>query len=380
MWPVVSKLASVASVVLARAAVVLLLALMFGMCMQLAARAETTLVTTAGVDAWKSPDAPARYLPGYASPTHKSLTPWVRAQLQHRTDTPIGPLALTVVGQTDPEHKDRISRLDADLRIGAGGVRAGILPYRISWCRADGGPWMAEPDAFCRFAGLKEISEGAFGAQAYRSDLVAGLLVDTMVGAYRPLVDGQNDKLGPYVAVGPTVKHEAHGASVNAVHLRTGIEARAGWLRTTQNQDSATGSYQRRLRYDSYYLAAQGHIAPRVDLRLSLSGYVGDQTNPALPFSWDGKSKTVELIYKPTSTQSAALGLSQYTNVTTYKAPPNGQRLQVDSLSAAWRKDWPHGISTTVQATRSLDSSTTRRLVVTERSGNAVGVRVSKTF
>jgi hypothetical protein len=239
---------------------------------------------------------------------------------------------------------------------------------------------MSEPDAFCRFSGLKEISEGAAGAQVYRSTLAGGFLIDGMAGIYRPLIDGQNEKLGPYVSVGPTVKHQAHGASVNAMHLATGIEARAGWLRTAQDQDSEAGSYQRRLRYDSYYLGLQGNVSQRLDVRASLSGYVGDQVNPALPYAWDGRSATLEAIYRPDSTQSLAAGITRYSNVTTYSAQPNGQALQVDSLSVAWRKDWPMGIYTVLQATRSLDDSTTRRGVSTERAGTAWGLRVARSF
>lgn len=344
------------------------------------ARADTTTSVTVGADYWGSPSEPARYLPGYASPRFKSLTPWVRGQIQHRTDTDLGPITLTATGRTDPEHQGRIDRLDADLRMGQGGVRVGILPYRLTWCRADGGPWMSEPDAFCRFSGLNEVAEGAFGVQAYRSTVAGGFLIDGMAGVYRPLVDGQNDKLGPFVAVGPTVKHQAHGASVNAIHLGTGIEARAGWIRTAQDQDSDAGSYQRRMRYDSYYLGLQGNVTKQLDVRASLSGYVGDQINPALLLDWDGKSKTLELIYKPDSTQSIAAGLSRYTNVTTYAKPPNGQKLQVDSLSIAWRKDWPMGFYTVLQASRSLDDATTRRGVRTERAGTAYGVRLAKVF
>jgi hypothetical protein len=304
----------------------------------------------------------------------------VRGQLQHSTDTDFGQLTLTASGRTDPENQGRIDRLDADLRMGRGGVRLGVLPYRVSWCRADGGPWMSEPDAFCRFAGLNEVAEGAFGVQAYRSTLAGGFLIDGMAGIYRPLIDGQNDRLGPYVSVGPTVKHQAHGASVNAMHLGTGIEARAGWLRTAQDQDSEAGSYQRRLRYDSYYLALQGNVTQRLDVRVSLSGYLGNQINPALPHRWDGRSKTLELIYKPDSTQSLAAGITRYSNVTTYSAPPNGQALQVDSLSVAWRKDWPNGIYTVLQATHSTDHSTTRRSVQTHRAGTAYGLRIAQVF
>lgn len=345
------------------------------------ALAQTTITATVGTDYWQVPAEPARYLPNYSTPhPWRSVNPWVRGQLQHQTDTDAGPLTLTISGKTDPVNRGRIDRLDADLRLGPGGVRAGILPYRISWCRADGGPWIEEPDAFCRFGGLNEVSEGAVGVQAYRSTLVGGWLIDGMAGRYWPLIDGQNKKLGPYVSVGPTVKHEAFGASLNAIHLGTGIETRVGWLRTAQDQDSDSGSYQRQMRYDSYYIGLQGNLSRSLDLRASLGGYVGDQINPALNYSWDGRSKTLELIYKPDSTQSLAAGLSRYTNVTTYLTPPNGQRLQVDSLSLAWRADWPHGISTTVQATRSTDDSTTRRGVQTQRAGTAYGLRLAKTF
>ncbi len=345
------------------------------------ARADTSVSITTGVDVWSTPSEPARYLPNYAvQDTWQAAAPWVRAQVQHRVDTDFGVLTLTGVGKTDPVNKGRIDRLDADLRLGHGGVRAGILPYRISWCRADGGPWMAEPDAFCRFGGLNEVSQGAFGVQAYRSAVAGGFLIDGMAGVYRPLIDGQNDKLGPFVAVGPTVRHQAHGASLNAIHLATGIEARAGWIRTEQDQNSDTGSYQRRLRYDSYYLGLQGNVSKQVDVRASVSGYVGDQINPALLFEWDGRSETLELIFKPDSTQSLAAGLSRYTNVTTYATGPNGQRLQVDSLSLAWRKDWAKGFYTVAQASRSLDDATTRRGVQTVRDGTAYGVRVAKVF
>lgn len=374
MWPVVFRFVAVR--VLGFLAVGALLAAG----MTSAARADTTTSVAVGVDFWQSPSDPARYLPGYASPDFKPVKPWVRAQIQHRIDTDIGIITLTATGQTDPENKGRVDRLDADIKLGHWGVRAGILPYRVSWCRADGGPWIAEPDAFCRFSGLKEISEGAAGVQAYRSFVAGGFLVDGMTGLYRPMIDGQNERLGPYVSVGPTVKHQAHGASANAIHLATGIETRAGWLRTAQDQDSDAGSYQRRLRYDSYYLSTQGNVSQRLDLRASLSGYVGHQINPALPYQWDGRSHTLELIYRPDGAQSIAAGLSRYTNVTTYSAPPNGQRLQVDSISLAWRADWPMGVSTTVQATRSTDDSTTRRGVHTERQGNAYGLRVAKVF
>lgn len=356
-------------------------AVVFGLIMAPHVRGQTIGSLSVGVDVWQTPNDPARYLPNYSTPNPwQDAKPWVNASVQHRIDTEYGHLTVTAAGKTDPVFKGRIDRLDADMRLGAGGVRVGVLPYRVSWCRSDGGPWISEPDAFCRFAGLNEVSQGAFGVQAYRSTLASGWLLDGMAGIYRPLIDGQNDKLGPYVSVGPTVKHRAHGASVNAIHLASGIETRLGWIQTLQDQNSDAGSYQRRMRYDSYYLAAQGHVTPKIDLRASLSGYLGEQVNPALPFAWDGRSTTLEAVFKPDSSQSIALGLSRYTNVTTYSTPPNGQALQVDSVSLAWKKNFQHGVYAVLQATQSRDHGATRRLVLTEREGEAYGVRVAKVF
>jgi hypothetical protein len=345
------------------------------------ARADTATSFTAGVDVWHLPAKPARYLPNYATPhPWRTDNPWVEASIRHRIDTDLGTLTLTASGHTSGTNAGRVDRLDADLNMGRYGARLGVLPYRVSWCRGRTGAWIAEPDAFCRFAGLNEISEGAFGAQAYISGMWRGWLLDGMAGVYRPMVDGQSDKLGPYVAVGPNVRHHAHGASVNAMHLATGAQARLGWLSTSQDQDSASGGYQRRLRYDTLYLAGEGNLAPGLDVRASLAAYVGNQVNPARPYAWDGRSLTIEAAYKPTHGHTVSAGLSRYTNVTTYATGPNNQRLMVPSASLAWRVDLPGDAHAVLQATRSLDDATTRAGVQTRRDGTAYGLRLGRVF
>lgn len=347
-------------------------------CTATPARAEVTL--QAGVDVWSVPGDQVRYLPNYSTPHDwRAASPWVRAQGQYQ----LGDITLSAAGRASAVEGGRIDRLDADVRLSEStGVRVGVLPYRLGWCRTydPSSPWIAEPDAFCRFTGLNELATGAFGAQAYQSGRVGGWLVDGMVGVYRPKVDGQTDKLGPYVQVGPDVAHSKWGASVNALHLPTGIQTRAAWLRTHQAQDSTAGSYQRRIDYDTYYLAAEGSITPQLDLRASLSAYVGDQTNPANLYAWDGRSTTVELIYRPAAGHTLALGLSEYVNKTTYAKAPHDQSLRVPSTSLAWRFDLPGGAYAVLQATHSADHATTRQGVTTQRAGDAVGVRVAKTF
>jgi hypothetical protein len=239
---------------------------------------------------------------------------------------------------------------------------------------------MIEPDAYCRFHGLREVAQGAFGVQAYTTGIAGSWLIDSMAGAYRPMVDGQDDKLGPYAAVGPTVHHHKHGASINGLHLPTGLQLRAGWLRTEQDQDSSARGYQRRMRYDMTYLAAEAPATRWLTLRASVNSNVGDQINPVSPYGWQGTSATLEAIARPTAADTLALGLSEYDNRTVHPRPPNNQRVTVPSWSIAWRRDWPGGWATTVQATHTEDDATTRAGINTLRTGSALGLRVARFF
>lgn len=352
----------------------------------LSAPAQTMVSGTVGADRWDVRGGPARYLPDYSTPRPWSATSgWARLTVQHAADTEVGTLTLTGQGHMSQVTGNRVDRLDADLRLSdASGVRAGMLPYRVSWCRSydNRSPWLSEPDAFCRFSGLNEVSQGAFGVQGYHSQLVGSWLIDSMAGVYRPMIDGQNDKLGPYVPVGPTVAHRAHGVSVNALHLDTGIQARAGWLRTSQDQDDTKpGGFQRQLRYDTLYLAAEGNVLPWLDVRGSFSAYLGDQVNGVNPFKFDGRSVTVEAIAEPAPGHSLAVGWSRYSNRTTYGLHTvNLQRLVVPTVSAAWRFDLPAGWWGVVQYTRTDDNLTSRTGAVTKRGGSAIGLRVARAF
>jgi hypothetical protein len=345
-----------------------------------------TATATVGLDAWSVPTTSVRYLPNYSLPDGKEWAPfsqWAKATAKHEVETDFGPVTFTAQGQHHTLIGSRVDRLDASVRItDSTGVRVGVLPYKTSWCRTydANSPWMAEPDAFCRFHGLNELAQGAFGAQAFHSAIAGGWLVDSMVGIYRPEVDGQSDKLGPYVKVGPNTLHKKVGASINAMHLPTGVQLRVALLKTLQNQKSDTGSYERRLDYDTRYIAIEGNPLQNLTLRGSVASYVGNQTNPALPYAWDGQSQTIEAIYKPAQSHSIALGLSQYTNVTTYAKAPNFQRVEVPTTNVAWRTDWSDGLHTVVQATRSNDNATTRAGVATAKAGNAIGLRIAKTF
>lgn len=337
-----------------------------------------------GFDAWGVSNAePARYLPNYnpANPW-QPVSAWATATVRHTEQTSLGGITITAAGRTHQLEGGRVDRLDVDLKTDHGlGLRLGVLPYRLSWCRSLGeGPWMLEPDAYCRFHGLREVAQGSFGAQAYATGMTAGWLIDGMAGVYRPNIDGQDDQLGPYISVGPTVLHRKHGISANAMHLASGLQVRAAWLHTDQHQDSNTGSFQRQMAYQMAYLAAEMPVASRLTLRASINTNQGQQQNPANAYRWHGQSTTIEAHHRPAHGHTVALAWSKYRNTTTYQTGPNGQFVDVPSWSVAWRKDWPSGWATTLQATRSQDTAATRRGVITERQGTAVGLRTTRIF
>jgi hypothetical protein len=358
----------------------------FALCTALAAPTAQAIEVTGviGVDAWHVPStSPARYAPNYSTAKDwRSTSAWASATARHTEQTSVGGITITATGRSHQLEGERIDRLDVGLLADNGlGVRVGILPYRVSWCNPLGeGPWMLEPDAYCRFHGLREVAQGAFGAQAHATTIAGGWLIDGMAGAYRPNVDGQDDKLGPYVAVGPTVLHRKHGISANAMHLASGLQLRAGWLHTQQHQDSSTGGFQRQMAYAMGYLAADMPVATATTIRLSVNTNQGKQGNPAGPYQWRGQSTTVEAHHKPAPGHTIALAWSRYRNDTTYPAAPNGQFVDVPSWSIAWRTDWQNGWATTVQATQTQDTSATRRGVLTERSSAAFGLRTMRMF
>lgn len=362
---------------MSRLASKLLLLLAFG-----SAHADSLMI---GADYWNVNDAQVRYLPNYSLPDDTQWQPvssFARGTIRRDIETDFSPLTLTFQGQYSTLIGGRVDRLDADIHLtDTLGVRVGVLPYRTAWCRqySMSNPWIAEPDAFCRFHGLNEMAQGAFGAQVYKSSFVGGFWVDSMAGIYRPEVDGQDKGLGPYVKVGPNTSHKKFGASLNVMHMASGIQARASYLKTLQNQASDTGGYERQLDYDTIYLAVEGNATKKLTIRGSISAYIGDQNNPRNPFGWNGQSKTLEAIYKPLQGHTIALGYSVYENVTTYSKAPNFQRLEVPSYSIAWRKDWKSSYSV-VQYTQTYDDATTRAGVLTSREGQAIGIRIGKNF
>jgi hypothetical protein len=152
-------------------------------------------------------------------------------------------------------------------------------------------------------------------------------------------------------------------------------------LNTRQHQDSDKGSFQRQMRYDSYYVAAEITALPKLTTRLSSSGYIGDQTNGSNPYKWNGNSSTIDAVYKLNHKHSIAVGYSRYSNKTFYHKQAINKQLGVvkgSSLAYSYQAspDW----RLMLQYTDTTDWVSTRLGVITYRKGNAVGARAIRSF
>lgn len=343
--------------------------------------ADGEISGVAGVNLWSVPDTSTRYLPNYNTPrTWHEVSEFIKVKGSYSIDN----VTLSGAAKFDSNNGHRIDRLDIDYKFNnAVGIRAGLLPYRISWCRTYefNSPWISEPDAFCRFYGLAEISEGSSGVQVYSSSVQSKYLVDGMIGYYNPMIDGQDKKLGPYIPVGPTVYHEKYGASINILDLSSGLEIRASWLHSQQNQDSSSGSFQRRLNYETFYLASEFTPASHLDIRASISAYIGQQGNPVNLYDFTGISSTLEASYKVDEYQTLSLGLSNYSNTTIYKnSPGKEQTLDVPSMSLSYRRELPKDFYLTLQVTHSKDTYIKITNDQAVSSGSAFGLQIAKQF
>lgn len=343
------------------------------------AHADNQIVV--GLDSWQVPDKQVRYMPNYNTANKwQSVSQFVTA----KGEWTYGKAKFSASGKMDSISGSSIDRLDIDYAFGSYGVRAGIVPYRISWCRtydADS-PYIQEADAFCRSPVLNEISRGAAGVQAYKSWLEGDYLIDSMIGYYNPLIDNQDKSLGPYKAVGPTVESNKFGGSVNMMKLSTGTQVRLSYLHSTLKQnDTLSSGFQRHLEYDTLYIATESTWLERLQIRASWAAYLGNQLNIRNPYEWTGTSATIEGVYSVTPQDTIAVAASYYDNVTEYVTSKGKlQNLSVPSYTVAWRHRFDDGYFGILQLTQSTDDYTTLSQVNTYKEGVAFGLRLGKVF
>lgn len=333
---------------------------------------------SAGADIWTTAATPARYQPDYAtSNTWRAVNPWVKLS----GTLALGDIRLNASARYSPVDGTRVDRLDADIQLTPStGVRLGpVLPYRVSTCPTYDTTvqWISSPNVFCRFTGLAEVSTGGAGAQIYASTAAGDWLIDIMGGAYKPSWDGQDKKLAIYVPVGPNTRHDKIGASLNALHVDSGTQIRASWLRTWQDQASDAGGYLRMLRYDTLFAGLEKRLGHSVEVKASVSAYLGDQANPANPYNFAAISTAAELSWSPAYAHTLSIGANLYQNTTRLTA--STQLLRVPSIQAAYRLDMTSSRYLIIQALKTQDTYT-RQTGTTDRSGSSLGIRIAQNF
>lgn len=347
---------------------------------------------------------------------YKSTSPWVKIDAQAR----LGNAVFRLRFDQNQSIGSRIDEFSADFSRYDLGMRAGVLSYKVSWCRTQevDSPWMRENDPFCVLDTTSAAIKSAPGVQAYINTLVNSYKVQSLVGVYRPMFGNFNtSEFSEYVDPDlRVIGNKKYGASMNAIDLNTGTEFRLSYLHSDQMANEIMpNDPTRRLDQttDVGYVAISTYITPLINLRLShfKSRAHVDYTFPvgyAKPgdyypdifdtFGRERTSKVLELNYQHTARDVISFAYSSYDVFDRYQSirqeAPSGAlryftptKIQYNntSQSIAWRRDWQANFFTIVQATfahltQPLSDSTSTTTSYTHSAGRALGLRLGYSF
>jgi hypothetical protein len=337
----------------------------------------------AGLDHIASTDTTVRYLPGYKSTELQTNTGFLRASNSYKLSSTTD---LNVVLSSDVETQFKLDKLEVDtkldyIRMKNAGVRFGILPYRVSWCRkyeADS-IWIQEPDVFCKQKTLREMSSSGTGIQYYRSSFADEHIIDAQISFYKPTLYG-DETMAVYIPEGKTESHNKIGVSVNALNLKTATQFRLGYLKTWQSvRGTTTGDHL--YNYDAMFIGAEKAVR-HWRFRGTVAGYYGLQSNLPDQFKFSATSTTAEVEYS-SGPHHYGLGYSVYQNTTSYMSGAKPMTLKVSALTAAYRLHLKHRESIIVQVGTSdeaLRLSSFSDVVPREKSGKFIMMRYLITF
>jgi hypothetical protein len=120
------------------------------------------------------------------------------------------------------------------------GVRAGVVDYKTSWCRAyetDNG-WIQEIEAVCNTPQFRDVTGGAPGVQIF-TNLTWNdhYSLQSQIGLYKPLFLNYAPKEFGNIIPSPNYqvqKNEKLGVSFNLINLHTGLEAKLSYIKANQ--------------------------------------------------------------------------------------------------------------------------------------------------
>lgn len=315
----------------------------------------------------------------------------------------------------------RFDELSMDWLHHTFGIRAGVLGYKVSWCRTNDvdSPWMRENDPFCVAQSSSRPIRSSPGIQAYLNSQISSFKVQSVIGMYSPLIINYDTSeftnfTGPAITV---IENNKYGISINAMDLNNGLELRLSYLRSDQVANASptnTPTYRMDQHADVLYAAISNNISPVINLRLSQFnsnehasstfplGYVapGDSFPGVFNiYTRQRISQVVELNYQFSARDVFSFAYSKYNAYDKTKdarrttsspeityLPTLDYKFQNTSKSVAWRRDWKKGVFTIVQITYadSIQKSETEFGVVptqySQSTGQAVGLRLGYSF
>jgi hypothetical protein len=338
-------------------------------------------------DSWYyNTDKQVRYLPNYSTPDEGYKNSNTFTSVYYKANHSIDKLTMTLAAFHTSEGNNKVTRADISYRpLNGMSLNIGILPYRVSQCRyfESDNIWISEPDNFCKFHGLNEISEGSAGIQLGYSSYIKGYVVDSLIGYYDAEIDGQSKKLSIYVPVGHNKYNRKKGFSVRATGENNQISF--GYLATSQFQYDESGvkyPFDRVFEYDTYYLGYE-HDISKLTLRATISAYIGEGISKVRPTKFYAISNTAELQYHLTHKLSINAFYAKYTSTTVYYPDDylirKEQVLLVPSNGVSMRYDFDRSFII-LQLYNTKSDSTLASGKNTTDSARAIGIRYGVKF
>lgn len=353
----------------------------------------------------------------YSDRTYQSTAPWIKVNAEAKSNNKIFRLRY----DNNQSVGSRIDELSMDWSHRTFGLRAGVLSYKISWCRTHDmdAPWMRENDSFCTVRSNSTPIKSSPGLQAYVNSQLGSFKVQSVAGVYRPmLLNYETQEFNLYADPNiHVVENNKYGMSINAINLNNGLELRLSYLQN-QQQGNFSGRETPTQRIDQkarwFFSAISANLSPVLNLRVSYlksiehadfsypNGYVtpGD-TYPEFFFTLDRNrlSKVLELNYQHNAVNVFSVAYSHYqvlnkeqpaylnshsANITYGYVKNFG--LNNNSISLGWRHDWQKGLFTVMQYTHAGVKQELNyapglaSTQFTQSTGDAVGLRLGYSF
>ncbi|WP_310646866.1 hypothetical protein [Limnohabitans sp.] len=369
-----------------------------------------------GVDTWRLQSSADKDTdPGYISESSNLLLPnaytkwnysdtfpygWVMGQKPLTRDT-----SVSLRARVDQTLGLRIDEAQVQTNFSPSlGARYGIVDYKTSWCRTtepDNG-WMREIETICSTTQFRDVTGGSPGAQLYTSTQWGRYLIQSQIGAYRPLLlDYAPKEYGNLIPSNDyrVLSNKKIGLNVNLINLDTPLEMRISYIKGHQTAYSPEpyllGHNQQSS--DMVYLGFNLPITRRLSGRIThlqqmqeascRSTVAKFATACNLNLTFDKYASTLEFSYRLDSTNLFSVGISKTVfeinqdlftqKYDLYSADLTA--LTIKQRAIAWRHDWGEGLFSVIQFIQSQQLNGQRDNYVGS-TGSALGARLGYQF